>query len=100
MHSNNNVFMDELFSLLWKELLAKENKMPTTSYEALKLIKNLGLSYESIHGCVNVCVFSEHLKPFASVSKMWHWQVCGWVKVYSTEGLSKLPTNSKVTTNV
>jgi hypothetical protein len=31
--------------------------MLTTSYEAFKLIKSLGLSYESIHACANGCVF-------------------------------------------
>jgi len=48
--------MDELFSLLRKKLLPKGNKMPTTTYEALKLIKELGLSYDSIHTCTNGCV--------------------------------------------
>ncbi len=57
MHSINNVFMDELFSLLRKKLLPKENKMLVTSYEAFKLIKSLGLSYDSIHACANGCVF-------------------------------------------
>jgi hypothetical protein len=31
--------------------------MPTTTYEALKLIKELGLSYDSIHIYINGCVF-------------------------------------------
>jgi hypothetical protein len=31
--------------------------MPTITYEALKLIKKLGLSYDSIHTCTNGCVF-------------------------------------------
>jgi hypothetical protein len=48
--------MDELFSLLQKKLLPKENKMLTTSYEAFKFIRSLGLSYDSIHACVNGCV--------------------------------------------
>jgi hypothetical protein len=30
--------------------------MPATSYEAFKLIKILGLGYDSIHVCVNGCV--------------------------------------------
>jgi hypothetical protein len=57
MHSVSNAFVDELFSLLWKKLLPKENKMLATSYEAFKLIKSLGLSYDSIHACANGCVF-------------------------------------------
>ncbi len=56
VHGLSNVFMDELFSLLRKKLLPKGNKMPTTTYEALKLIKELGLSYDSIHTCTNGCV--------------------------------------------
>ncbi len=39
VHGVNNVFMDELFSLLKMELLPKGNNMPSTIYEALKLIK-------------------------------------------------------------
>jgi len=46
VHRLNNVFMDELLSLL---LLLKGNKMLTIIYEALKSIKELGLSYNSIH---------------------------------------------------
>ncbi len=57
VHGVSNNFMDELFSLLWKELLPKGNKMPATTYEALKIIKVFGLSYDSIHACTNGCVF-------------------------------------------
>jgi hypothetical protein len=59
VHGVSNNFMDELFSLLWKELLPKGNKMPATTYEfeAFKVIKVLGLSYDSIHACTNGCVF-------------------------------------------
>jgi hypothetical protein len=60
-HGVNNIFMDKLFSLLKIES-AKRNKMPTTIYEAFKLIKGLGLSYDSIHICINGCVFSRHLE--------------------------------------
>jgi hypothetical protein len=31
--------------------------MPTTVYEALKLIKEFSLSYDSIHTCTTSCVF-------------------------------------------
>jgi hypothetical protein len=57
IHGVINVFTDELFSLLRMGLLPKGNKMPTTTYEALKLIKELGLCYDSIHRCTNGCVF-------------------------------------------
>jgi len=49
--------MDELFSLLWKKLLPKGNTMLVTTYEDLKLIKKLGLSYDSIHSYTNGCPF-------------------------------------------
>lgn len=44
MHGVIHTFVDELFSLLRKELLLKNNKLPATSYEACKPIKMLGLS--------------------------------------------------------
>jgi len=56
MYLVSNAFMDELFSLLRKKLLPKENKLIATSYEAFKLIKSLGLSYDSIHVCAKGCV--------------------------------------------
>jgi hypothetical protein len=62
MHGVSNVFMDEVFSLLRKELLPRGNKMPTTTYEAFKSIKTLGLNYDSIHACPNGCVlFKDNL---------------------------------------
>jgi hypothetical protein len=56
VHGVTHTFMDELFSLLRKKLLSKNNKMLTSSYEARKLIKSLGLTYDSIHAYVNGCV--------------------------------------------
>jgi hypothetical protein len=94
MHVVNNASMDELFSLLQKRLLPKDNKMPTSTYEAIKLIKAIGLSYDSIHACTNGCLFSKHLIALANVSQMWDHYVCGWVKNYSKEGLSTLPFNT------
>lgn len=56
VHCISNASMDELFSLLWKELLPNANKMPTTTYQASNIVKALGLSYDSIHACPNGCV--------------------------------------------
>jgi hypothetical protein len=39
-----------------KGIIAKREQMPTTLYEAFKLIKDLGLNYDSIHACPNGCV--------------------------------------------
>ncbi len=57
IHNVSNIFTDELFSFLKKELLPKNNKIPSSSYEAHMLIKSFGLIYDSIHACVNGCVF-------------------------------------------
>jgi hypothetical protein len=40
MHAISNALM-EFFSSLWKELLPKDSKMPTSTYEAFKLIRQL-----------------------------------------------------------
>ncbi len=57
MHGVSNASMDELFSLLlWKKLLPNVNKMLTTTYEASKIVKAFGLSYDSIHACPNGCI--------------------------------------------
>jgi hypothetical protein len=49
VHAIANIFINEFFSLLRNELLPKGDKMPTTNYEACKIIKTFGLIYESIH---------------------------------------------------
>lgn len=37
-------------------LLTKENLVPKSTYEAKKILHDLGLSYELIHACINDCV--------------------------------------------
>jgi len=61
MHGVTHTFVDKLFSLLQKELLSKNNKLLETSYEAYKLIKTFGLSYDSIHTCKWVCIIPRRL---------------------------------------
>jgi hypothetical protein len=56
IHGVSNSFMDELFSLLRKELLPKGNKLHATTDEAMKTIKVFRLSYEYIHACIDGCV--------------------------------------------
>jgi hypothetical protein len=51
VHGVSNVFMNELLSFLHLELLPKVNKMSAITYKALKLVKTLGLNYDSIHAC-------------------------------------------------
>jgi hypothetical protein len=79
-------FMDELFSLLHWMLLLKDNKMPTTSYEARLLIKSMGLKYESIHACWN---------NFKQLDKCPKCNICGWIYNCSTKGASTFPPNFK-----
>ncbi len=63
----NNVFMNELFSFLHLELLPQVNKMSAITYEAPKLVKTLGLNYDSIHAhlqykiSVHCSIFFIHL---------------------------------------
>ena len=56
VHRVNNNFVDELFGLLKNELLPKLNTLPSTRYEATKIIKKLGLAYDAIHACEARCV--------------------------------------------
>jgi hypothetical protein len=63
VHRVSNVFMNELFSLLHLELLPKVNKLSATTYEALKLVKTLGLNYDSIHACTYTIKF-QFIIPF------------------------------------
>ncbi|PKA45796.1 hypothetical protein AXF42_Ash018347 [Apostasia shenzhenica] len=41
---------------LLKDAFPNESSLPSSSYEAKKLIKDLGLSYEKIHACPNDCM--------------------------------------------
>ncbi len=94
IHGISNSFMDELFSLLLKELLPKGNRMLVTTYEALKIIKVLILSYDLIHACTNDYVFfQDALKfvqqcPKCSTDRF----VEGSTRI-SMQGVSTLPFN-------
>ncbi len=44
-----------------KEFLTKGNKTSTTVYEAPKLIKALGLNYDTIHARPNNCILFEDM---------------------------------------
>lgn len=76
VHGVTHTFMDELFSLLQKKLLPNNNKMLTSSYKVRKLIKSLGLTYDSIHASANGCVlFREkykhiHVRPKCNTSRV------------------------------
>jgi hypothetical protein len=59
LHRVNNVFMDELFSLLGTIVITKKgNKMLVTTYKALELIDGLGLNaIQFTHALMVVCFF-------------------------------------------
>ena len=52
----SNKFTDELLQFLASDLLPQANKLPPSHYEARKMIRKLGLEYNSIHACPNGCV--------------------------------------------
>ncbi|KAI3699037.1 hypothetical protein L2E82_43030 [Cichorium intybus] len=45
---------DQLLEFL-RVVFPKENKIPTSHYEAKKKLRKIGLGYQSIHACVNDC---------------------------------------------
>jgi hypothetical protein len=58
-----NACVDELLKLLKHDKLPKENTCPSLHYEAKKLVRKLGLSYNTIHACKNGhCLFRIELK--------------------------------------
>jgi hypothetical protein len=57
IHGVNNILMDALFSLLKIKLLPKRTRCQPKLMKPLKLIKQLGLNYDSIHNYIDGCVF-------------------------------------------
>ena len=55
----SNKFTDELLQYLSTDLLPKQNKLPSSHYEARKMIRKLGLQYNNIHCCPDGCVLYE-----------------------------------------
>ena len=55
-HGAPSVLVNEIFTLLSKVLLPAVNSLPSSEYEATKLLKKLGLKYEMIDVCPNQCV--------------------------------------------
>ena len=45
---------DQLLEFL-RVAFPKENKIPTSHYEAKKKLRKIGLGYQSIHACINDC---------------------------------------------
>ena len=56
VHGTTNGHVDELLTLLSEDILEPGNLLPKSRYEAKKFLKNLGLTYDSIHACENGCI--------------------------------------------
>ena len=70
VHGVSNNLTDELFSLLGQDLLPRGNTMPKSRYEAYKIVKKLGLAYDTIHACEDGCVlFRKDLASATSCPK-------------------------------
>jgi hypothetical protein len=41
---------------MMKNMLPKNNKLPTSTYEAKKIVCPLGLEVQKIHACINDCI--------------------------------------------
>ena len=54
-HGVSNTFTNELLMLLSMSILPAGNCLPKTEYEASKILRRLGLSYNMIHACPNGC---------------------------------------------
>lgn len=55
----SNRFINELLRYLSTDLLPADNKMPRTYYIARCSIQKLGLNYNNVHACLDVCEFYE-----------------------------------------
>ena len=50
-HSASNMLVNEIFTILSKSLLPKINSLPINEYHASKVLKQLGLAYDTIDCC-------------------------------------------------
>lgn len=84
----SNMLVNELFAILSKSMLPKINSLPQNEYHASKVLKRLGLAYETIHCCPGsrTCVLfrGNELKDLARCP------VCGADR-FKQVGRSKVP---------
>lgn len=52
----SSALINEMFVLLAKVILPQVNGLPSSKYEASKMLTMLGLKYKSIHVCPNKCI--------------------------------------------
>ncbi|XP_021747785.1 uncharacterized protein LOC110713633 isoform X6 [Chenopodium quinoa] len=65
-----NGWSDKSFTTLLeflKDVLPEDNTIPSSSYEAQKMLRSMGMSYERIHACPNDCIL--YRKEYASLTK-------------------------------
>ncbi|KAL0537609.1 hypothetical protein IC582_026592 [Cucumis melo] len=67
----------ELLSLL-KSILPESNELPTSTYNAKKVLVTLGMTCEKIHACSNDCCL--YRKEFADISNCPHCKESRWKK--------------------
>ena len=87
-HGASNVLVNEIFAILSKSMLPKVNSLPQNEYQASKVLKQLGLAYDTIHCCPSpsTCVLfrGDDYKDLTSCPK------CGADR-YKQVGKSKVP---------
>ena len=87
-HGASNQLVNEVFAILSKSMLPKVNSLPTSEYQASKVLKRLGLAYNTIHCCPGpkTCVLfrGEDYKDLESCP------VCG-ANRYRLVGKTKVP---------
>ena len=54
-HGVSDKGFDELIMIV-KDMLPEENELPTSTYEAKKVVCPLGLEVQKIHACANDCI--------------------------------------------
>ena len=85
-HGVSNMFMNELLMLLSLSILPVGNCLPKTEYEASKILRKLGLAYNSIHACPRgCCLFKGDLEELdkCPVCDVDRYRMCGRSRVPS-----------------
>ena len=85
-HGVSNTFINELLMLLSMSILPVGNCLPKTEYEASKILKKLGLTYNMIHACPKgCCLFKGDLEDVEKCPVCDHnrYRMCGRSRVPS-----------------
>ena len=83
-HSVSNMFLNELLMLLSMSILPVGNCLPKTEYEAIKILRRLGLAYNMIHACPKgCCLFKGDLEEAEQCPACEHerYRMCGRSRV-------------------